>query len=185
MTSFTGVQHLCTFNIVSLLFDTFSQMFVRRRTLSAHPSFLCSVLITLQHGYVHLLCCTGSLAEVLSLWPSSHGLKRKRWHVVVQNPNVVYDNAGSHTAASNTDLLSRWQCQILKHPPYSPGFWNKSLHLQPLQRCYCRVPTGRPTGNTWNTGVILVFNLHTGCTEIILKFVIKYWKNWMKQVPSF
>ena len=34
-----------------------------------------------------------------------------------------------------------------------------------------RVSTG-----TGNTGMILVFHLHTGYTEIILKFVITYWK---------
>ena len=38
---------------------------------------------------------------------------------MVQNPIILHDNARSHTAAV-TDLLHRWQREILKHPPYSP-----------------------------------------------------------------
>ena len=39
--------------------------------------------------------------------------------VMVQNPIILHDNARSHTAAV-TDLLHRWQWEILEHPPYSP-----------------------------------------------------------------
>ena len=46
-------------------------------------------------------------------------LRRKRRHLVVQNPILLHDNARSHTAAV-TDLLRRWQWEILEHPPYSP-----------------------------------------------------------------
>ncbi|KAJ4450034.1 hypothetical protein ANN_01441 [Periplaneta americana] len=47
-------------------------------------------------------------------------LRRKRRHLVVQNPNILHDNARSHTAAAVKDLLRRWQWEILEHPPYSP-----------------------------------------------------------------
>ena len=40
MALFTGIQHLCTFNIVTPLFITFCQMFGRRRTPSERPSLL-------------------------------------------------------------------------------------------------------------------------------------------------
>ena len=40
MALFTGVQHLCTFNIATPLFITFCQMWGKRRTPSARPSLL-------------------------------------------------------------------------------------------------------------------------------------------------
>ncbi|KAJ4430148.1 hypothetical protein ANN_22358 [Periplaneta americana] len=47
-------------------------------------------------------------------------LRRKRRHLVVQNPIILHDNARSHTAAAVKDLLRRWHWEILEHPPYSP-----------------------------------------------------------------
>ena len=47
-------------------------------------------------------------------------LRRKRRHLVVQNPIILHDNARSHTAAVVVDLLGRWQWEILEHPPHSP-----------------------------------------------------------------
>ena len=47
-------------------------------------------------------------------------LRRKRRHLVVQNPIIPHENARSHTAAAVTDLFPRWQWEILEHPPYSP-----------------------------------------------------------------
>ncbi|KAJ4442473.1 hypothetical protein ANN_04059 [Periplaneta americana] len=47
-------------------------------------------------------------------------LRRKRRHLVVQNPIILHDNARSHTAAAVKDLLHRWLWEILEHPPYSP-----------------------------------------------------------------
>ncbi|KAJ4429008.1 hypothetical protein ANN_26004 [Periplaneta americana] len=46
--------------------------------------------------------------------------RRKRRHLVVQNPIILHDNARSPTAAAVKDLLRRWQWKILEHPPYSP-----------------------------------------------------------------
>ena len=43
-------------------------------------------------------------------------LRRKRLHLVVQNSIILYDNARSHTATAVTDLLRRWQWEILEHP---------------------------------------------------------------------
>ena len=40
-------------------------------------------------------------------------------HLVVQNPIILHDNSRSHTAAAVTDLLRRWQWEILEHPPHS------------------------------------------------------------------
>ncbi|KAJ4438167.1 hypothetical protein ANN_14106 [Periplaneta americana] len=48
-------------------------------------------------------------------------LRRKRRHLVVQNPIILHDNARSHTAAAVKDLLRRWKWEILEHPPYSPN----------------------------------------------------------------
>ena len=45
-------------------------------------------------------------------------LRRKRRHLVVQNTITLHDNARSHTAAAVTDLLRRWQWEILEHTPY-------------------------------------------------------------------
>ncbi|KAJ4426052.1 hypothetical protein ANN_27679 [Periplaneta americana] len=47
-------------------------------------------------------------------------LRRKRRHLVVQNPIILHDNARSDTAAAVKALLRRWQWEILEHPPYSP-----------------------------------------------------------------
>ena len=41
-------------------------------------------------------------------------------HLVVQNAIIVHNNARSHSADAVTDLLRRWQWEILEHPPYSP-----------------------------------------------------------------
>ena len=38
---------------------------------------------------------------------------------MIQNPIILNDNARSHTAAV-TDLLRRWQWEIMEQPPYSP-----------------------------------------------------------------
>ena len=50
-------------------------------------------------------------------------LRRKRRHLVVQNPIILHGNAKSHTAAAAaavTDLLRCCQWEILVHPPHSP-----------------------------------------------------------------
>ena len=39
---------------------------------------------------------------------------------VVHNAIILHDNARSHSAAAVTDLLRRWQWEILEHPTYSP-----------------------------------------------------------------
>ncbi|KAJ4450854.1 hypothetical protein ANN_02285 [Periplaneta americana] len=56
-------------------------------------------------------------------------LRRKRLHVVVQNPMILHDNARSHTAAAVKDLLRRWQWEFLEHPPYSPDM-SESMRLR-------------------------------------------------------
>ena len=66
MALFTGVQHLSTFNVVTPpLFTTFCQISV---------SIFVDVMYWPPYGMdkVHLLCCTGSLAVVLSLWWRDH-----------------------------------------------------------------------------------------------------------------
>ena len=40
-------------------------------------------------------------------------------HLAIQNPIILHGNARSHTAAV-TDLLRRWQWEILEHLPYPP-----------------------------------------------------------------
>ena len=47
-------------------------------------------------------------------------LRRKRRHLVVQNPISLHENARNHTVAAVTNLLRRWQWEILEHPSYSP-----------------------------------------------------------------
>ena len=39
------------------------------------------------------------------------------WYLI---PIILHDNPRSHTAAAVTNLLRRWQREILKHPPCSP-----------------------------------------------------------------
>ena len=38
----------------------------------------------------------------------------------VQIPIILHDSARNHTAAAVTDLLHRWQWEIVEHPPCSP-----------------------------------------------------------------
>ena len=45
--------------------------------------------------------------------------QEKTTTLVGTEPIILRDNARSHTAAA-TDLLRRWQWEILEHPPYSP-----------------------------------------------------------------
>ena len=47
-------------------------MFGRRRNRQRVHLYWRSILTAVQHGYVHLLCGTGSLAVVLSLWRRPH-----------------------------------------------------------------------------------------------------------------
>ena len=47
-------------------------------------------------------------------------LRRKRLHLVVQNPIILHDNEGSHTTAAVTDFFRLWEWGILQLPPYSP-----------------------------------------------------------------
>ena len=44
---------------------------------------------------------------------------RKQRQLVVENPIILHGNARSHTVAV-TDLLRRWQWEILEHPTNSP-----------------------------------------------------------------
>ena len=39
--------------------------------------------------------------------------------VAIQKP-ILHENEKSHTGAAVTDLLSRWQWEILEHQPFSP-----------------------------------------------------------------
>ena len=52
---------------------------------------------------------------------------------LVQNSIILHDNARSHTAAV-TDLLRRWQWEILEHPPYSPYESMRLRSLRPSER---------------------------------------------------
>ena len=42
-------------------------------------------------------------------------LRRKRQHLVVHNPNILQDNARSHTAAAATDLLRRCKGRLTRY----------------------------------------------------------------------
>ena len=44
---------------------------------------------------------------------------QEKSHLVVQNPIILHDNARTYTAVV-TDLLCRWQWEILEHPQKSP-----------------------------------------------------------------
>ncbi|KAJ4444109.1 hypothetical protein ANN_05898 [Periplaneta americana] len=45
--------------------------------------------------------------------PLRLALKRKRRHLVIQNPIILFDNARSHIDAVAKDLLRHWQWKIL------------------------------------------------------------------------
>ena len=47
-------------------------------------------------------------------------LKRKRRQLLIQNPIILHCRARSHTSAAITELLRRFQWDILDHPLYSP-----------------------------------------------------------------
>ena len=101
---------------------TFSQMFGRHRTPSAHPSLLMfpidRPIARISSNLVMYWVSRSGTFTLAKRW-QSHGLRRKRRHLVVQNPIILHDNAMSHIAAV-TELLCRWKWKILKHPPYSP-----------------------------------------------------------------
>ena len=65
---------------------------------------------------------------------SSAALRSKRWHLALQNPIILHDSARGHTDAGVTDLLRRWQWEILEHTPYStdmsPCDYDLSTKLQ-------------------------------------------------------
>ena len=96
-------------------------MFGRRRTPSARPSLLKfridRPIVRISSSLIlYRVPRSGSFIMTRS-W--SHGFRRKRRHLVVQNPTILHGSAWSQTAAV-TDILRRWKCDILKHPPYSP-----------------------------------------------------------------
>ena len=98
-------------------------MFGRSRTPSARPSLLMFHIdrpITRISSYLVFYLVPRSGSFTLVKRSQSHGLRRKWRHLVVQNPIILHDSARSHTAAAVTDLLRRWQWEILEHPPYSP-----------------------------------------------------------------
>ena len=47
-------------------------------------------------------------------------VSRKRPNLLNSHPAVLHDGARSHIAAHVVNLLRRWNCEILEHPPYSP-----------------------------------------------------------------
>ena len=96
-------------------------MFGRRRTPSPRPSLLMFRTdrpIARLRSYFLLYRVPRSSSFILAKRSKSHGLRRNRRHLVVQNPIILHNNANSHTAAV-TELLRRWKWEILEHPPYS------------------------------------------------------------------
>ena len=61
--------------------------------------------------------------EIVIAWT-----QEKTTTLVVQNPIILHDNARSHTAAV-TDLLRRWQWEILEYPLYSPDMSSCDYNL--------------------------------------------------------
>ena len=120
MTLFTGVQHLCTFNIVASIFITFCQMVGRRRTPSARPSLL---MLRIDR---HIARISSSVVPGSSQWVFHFGeeiviawTQDKTTTLAGTEPIILNDNARSHTAATK-DFLHRWQWEILENPPCSP-----------------------------------------------------------------
>ena len=60
-------------------------------------------------------------------------------HLVVQNPIILHDSARSHTAAAVTDLLHRWQWEILERPSYSPDMNARNYDLFAKVKTACLV----------------------------------------------
>ena len=113
MVLFTGVQHLCVDQVAqeARCFPTdwigpgsipgvgsveiILHSFVSRRVHS--PSYKMSI-VDFPRGYRRLS-------------------RRKRRHLVVQKPIIFHNNARSQTAAAVTNLMRRWQWEILQHSP--------------------------------------------------------------------
>ena len=68
MVSFTGLHYLCTFNKVTLLIYNILPNVWKCRTPSARPSLLMFRIDLPIARISSSLCCTGSLAQILSLW---------------------------------------------------------------------------------------------------------------------
>ena len=150
MVLFTGV-HLCTFNIVAPIFITFCQMFGSCLTPSARPSLL------MFHINRPIARITSTLelylAVVLSLW--------RRYYTPMDSCRVSTVNVQESPIVSGTrgllqqrcdslhclekwwgsvppsvvvfsQVLRRWQWEILEHPPYSPDMspWDYNLFVK-------------------------------------------------------
>ena len=85
---------------------TYCQMFGRCHTPSAHPSLLMFCTDCPIAWISSLLCCTGSLAVVLSLWQRAHN-RMDSYRV-----NTV-DVPESPIASSARDLLQQQRCNSL------------------------------------------------------------------------
>ena len=80
----------------------------------------CSVLTDLQHGQVHLLCCAGFLAVVLSLW----GRDRNRMDSYpMSTMDVLY-------------VVSSFTEVVLNSIPAFPESFNPSCHCEIWQRSF-------------------------------------------------
>ena len=84
--------------------------------------------------------------------------------MAVQNPIILHDNARGHTAAV-TDLLRRWNSEILEHPPYSPDTSSCDYNLiakvkQPLQgtRYNIRDELIRAIGTSTKMDALMVYD---------------------------
>ena len=89
-------------------------------------------------GNTALLCTSKTDGNAAFLQQHLHpALRRKCQYLVVQN-TIILDN--NHTAAV-TDLLCRWQCEILEHPPYPRDMSDLVQHKRWTYPCYRAVNT--------------------------------------------
>ena len=79
---------------------------------------------------------------------SSSSAKEKTTTLGDTEPHILLDNARSHTALAVTDLLRRWQWEILEHPPYSPDISPRDYDL------FAKVK-GTLRGTRYNLSVLL------------------------------
>ena len=137
----TGVQHLCTFNIVVLLiYHLLSNDRKASYTISASifadvpfwPSystgkFISCVVPAHSQWFLHF----GE--EIVIAWT-----REKTTTLGGTEPHHSSWNARSHTTAV-TDLLRRWQWEILEHPPYSPDMSPVGWVLLDVETLFCSI----------------------------------------------
>ena len=163
---------VCTFSITASLFITICHMLGRRHSPSARLSLLLlrtdRPIVRINSSLV-LYRDLRSSSFTLAKRSQSHGLMRKRRHLMVQNPIILHGNVRSHTAAV-TDLLHQNERTTTRDPAQYTR-WTypcyravNTEHQQRWTHWWCKTPYKHVT-KVINKGVTIL-KVHKCCTPV-------------------